>query len=192
MNLDAELDIWRDQWQSERAVPVDLRESVERQSRWMRLALAGEVLVTVVMGGATSAWAMRVPQPDIVLLAVATWMFLTVAWILSLRANRGTWSLPSLDTSAFLSLSIHRCRARLSAIRYAAILFVCELVFCLAWVYFHLPEPRLSAVRWLFFSSTEIDVVWLCTAVFFGYLVWYRRKKQRELAYLLSIETPIV
>ena len=33
MSLDAELEVWRREWQSENAVLVDLRRIVERQTR---------------------------------------------------------------------------------------------------------------------------------------------------------------
>jgi hypothetical protein len=79
MNLDTELEAWRSEWQSEAAVPANLRQRVERQSRWMRLMIAGDVMVTVVIGGGTIGLAWRAPQADMVLLAAATWLFIVVA-----------------------------------------------------------------------------------------------------------------
>ena len=53
MNLDLELDQWREQWQASPEAPplADLSKRVARQSRFMRIALAGDILVTIVIGG---------------------------------------------------------------------------------------------------------------------------------------------
>ena len=37
-------------------------------------------------------------------------------------------------------------------------------------------------------GSVPVDVVWLCTVVFFAFLVWYRRRKRAELEYFLSLQ----
>jgi hypothetical protein len=188
MNLDAELDVWREQWQSDTPVPGGLRRKVERQSRFMKLMLLADILVTVVIGGGTVAWAVLSPMPGLWLLAGATWLFITVAWAFSFRINRGTWSPAAMNTAAFLDLSIRRCRGRLAALRFGAALYVCEVVFCLGWVYQHgdVSQPLL---KWLWFGTWPIDIVWGCTAVFYGLVFWYRRKKKAELAYFVSLQS---
>jgi hypothetical protein len=188
MNIDAELDVWREQWQSETVVPLDLRTRVERQSRFMKIALIVDILVTVVIGGGATVWALQLPQPDIVLLAVATWLFLAAAWTFTLIVNRGAWSPSALDTAAFVDLSMRRCRGRLAAIPFAAGLFLLQIVFCLGWVYNHTPLQRRPLFSWLFFSSPSIDIVWLSTLAFFVFLVWYRGKKRSELACLFDLQ----
>jgi hypothetical protein len=190
MNIDAELDTWREQWQSENTVPLDLRRRVERESRFMKLLLIADIMVTVLIGGGATAWAVRSPQPDVILLAVATWVFVAAAWTASLTINRGVWSPSALNTAAFLDLSIARCRGRLAAIRFGAGLFVCQLVFCLGWIYQHAPEQHTPVAAWLLFSSIPIDFVWVFTVAFFGFLFWYRRKKRVELTRLLDMARP--
>jgi len=187
MNVDAELEVWRRQWQSGTAVPSDLRRRVEQQSRLMKIALAADILVTIVIGGGAVVWALRSPQPDILLLAVATWLFLAAAWTFTLTVHHGNWSPSGLDTSAFVEFLARRCRGMLAAIWFAAGLFLSEIVFCLGWVYHHSPEPRTPLLVWLFSNSLPIDIVWLATLAFFGFLVWYRRKKRAELAYLQNL-----
>jgi len=182
MNVDTELEVWRLQWQSGTAVPFDLRRKVVRQSRFMKLALIADILVTIIMGGTTTAWAVRSPQPEIVLLAVATWIFIATAWAFSLTVNRGNWSPSAEDTAAFVDLSVRRCRAKLAAIWFAAGLFLLQMVFVLGWVYRNSPAHRQPLSTWLFFGSTPIDVVWMCTLAFFGFLVWYRQRKRAEWA----------
>jgi hypothetical protein len=192
MNIDAELtdpqlELWRQQWQSETTVPLDLRRQVARQSRLMKIGLILDTLVTLVMGGGTTAWAMRSSQPDIVLIPVATWLFLAAAWTFVLTANRGNWAPSGLDTAAFLNLSIRRCRTALSTIWFAVALFVCEIAFGLAWAYTHTTPPRPSLLTWLWFSSLRIDIVWMCSLAFLAGILWYRKKKQAELASLLDL-----
>lgn len=186
MTVDAELENWRRDWQTAEAVPLDLRKSVARQTRAMRLGLAGDVLVTVAMGGGTTWWAVSSRQPDVALLAAATWVFIAVAWAFGLAVNAGRWEPSALDTKAFLDLSISRCRARLATVKFSACLAVSEMVFGLVWVYRHSPQ-RPPVLSWLLFSSIPIDLVWAFAAAFFGLLVWYRGKKKAELDYLLQV-----
>jgi len=188
MNLDTELEVWRREWQSDTTVPVDLRKKVERQSQWMRIALIAPILVTITIGGWTAAWAFREPQPNIILLAVWTWLLIAAAWTFGLRADRGNWSPSAENAAAFVDLSVRRCRARLSRIRFAAVFYVVQIIFVLGWVYNNSPAQGAPLFAWLFFGSVPIDAVWLCTVAFFGFLIWYRRKKQAELAYLLSLQ----
>ncbi len=188
MNIDSELDLWRRQWQSETAVPLDLRRKVKRQSRFMKIVLLADILVTIGIGGGAIAWAVRSPQPDILLLAVVTWLFISAAWAFSFTVNRGAWSAAALDTAAFLDVSIRRCRGRLAAVRFGAGLFLCEIAFCLGWIHHHAPHHRTPLLPWLLFSSLFIDIVWLCTLAFFAFLFWYRRKKRAELAWLLGLQ----
>ena len=191
MNIDAELDVWRRQWQSSSAVPLDLRRKAARQSRLMKISLVADILVTVVIGGGTVGWARRSPQTDIVVLAAATWLFLAAAWTFRLTVHRGNWSPSGLDTTAFVEFLIRRCRATLAATAFGAGLFLCEIVFCLGWIYHHSPEPRTPFWAWLFFTSLPIDIVWVSTVAFFGFLIWYRRRKQVELAYLENMRLQI-
>jgi hypothetical protein len=188
MNVDTELEVWRQQWQSGTAVPLDLRRKVERQSRFMKLGLIADILVTITMGGATAGWAVHSPQPENVLLAVATWIFIATAWTFSLTVNHGAWSPSAQNTAAFVDLSVRRCRGRLAAVWFAAGLFLAQIVFVLGWVYRNSPAHRQPLFTWLLFGSIPIDIVWLCTVAFFGFLVWYRQKKRAELAYLLGLQ----
>jgi hypothetical protein len=190
MNADTELDMWREQWQSETAIPADLRRKVERQSRAMKLVVINAVLVTLSVGGFTAVWAVCAPQPDVILLAVGTWIFLAIAWAFQIGLNRRKWSPSAMNTNAFIQLSIRRCRSALIAATFGACLFVSELVFCLTWIYHHSIGPRKPVLAWLFFSSMPIGLVWLATFAFFSWLVWHRRKKRAELSYLVTLIAP--
>ena len=187
MNEDPELDQWREQWQSDTVVAPDLRKKVESQSRLMKIGLAGDILVTIVIGGGSILWALRSSEPDAWLVAAAAWLFIAAAWIFVLTATRGTWSPSGLDTAAFVELSIRRCRGRFKTILFAAGLFIAEIAFSLTWVYNHIPQPRQPVFDWLWFSSIAIDIVWIATIAFTGFLFWYHRKKKAEFEWLLKL-----
>jgi hypothetical protein len=187
MNIDTELEAWREQWQSDTVVPLDLRRKVERQSRFMKILLIADILVTITIGGAAAAWAVRSPQPEIILLAVMTWVFIVTAWTFSVTVNRGNWAPAAQSTAAFVDLSVRRCRSRLLALRFAMGLFIFQTVFVLSWVYRNSPSRQQPVLTWLLFSSVAIDMVWLCTLAFFGFVIWFRRRKRAELACLLDL-----
>jgi hypothetical protein len=191
MNTDVELEIWREQWQGDTAVPVNLRRSVERQSRLMKIGLIADTVVTIVMGGGSTAWAVRSMDPDVVPVAVATWLFLAAAWAFVLMVNRGLWAPSALETAAFADLSVRRCQSVLTTIWFAAGLFVAEVAFGLGWGYKHSIQGRIPLRNWLLFSSLRVDFVWLCTIAFFGAIGWYRRKKRAELVSLLKLRGEI-
>jgi hypothetical protein len=188
MNVDTELEVWRRQWQSGTTVPLDLRRKVERESRFMKLVLIGDILVTITVGGTMAGWAARSPDPGVVLLAAGTWVYIAIAWTFGLIVNRRNWSPSAQDTAVFLDLSVRRCRGRLAAVWFAVVMFLLQVAFVLGWVYHYSAVHRTPLLTWLFFGSLPIDIVWLCTVAFFVFLVWYRRRKRAELAYLLGLQ----
>jgi len=187
MNTDIELEGWREQWQADPVVPPNLRRSVERQSRLMKIGLIGDCVVTFVMGGGTTLWAVRSPGTGMGLVAAATWFFLAVAWTFALVSKRGLWAPSAIDTASFVDLSIRRCRAGLATTWFGAGLFAAEVTFGLGWAYRHSIQDSEPLLRWLWFSSLRIDIVWICTLAFFSAIAWYRRKKKVELSSLLAL-----
>ena len=180
MKLDSELELWRAEWQSAPEAPAlaDLRRRVARQSLYMRLLLVAEILVTIVIGGGTILIAALDPRPANILLAAATWLFIAVAWIFALVSRKDTWAPAASTTSAYLDLSIRRSRAALRTVIFGAILYLCEMSFCLAWI-FHETHSL---------SKTTIQIVTAITALFAIFLLRYHRKKRTELSYLLSLQ----
>jgi len=191
MNADRELEIWREQWQSDASIPADLRRKVERQSRLMKIGLIGNGVVTVVIGGGSIAWALLSKDSAVALLAAVAWLFLAAAWTFVLTVNRGLWRPYAMDAAAFVDLSVKRCQGALKAVWFAGVLFVAEIAFNLSWIYLH-SNPHQTWLRWLLFGSVRIEIVWICAVVFFSLLVWYRRRKSRELAWLLGLREEII
>ena len=191
MNADTELDVWREQWQSEASIPADLRRKVDRQSRQMKIALITDIVVTVVIGGGSTAWAVLSKDSGVALVAVAAWIFVIAAWVFVLRVNRGLWRPSAMDAATFVDLSVKRCEGALKAVLFAGILFVAEIAFDLSWIYVRLNMQQ-SWWRWVLFGSVRTDIVWIGTVVFFSGLVWYRARKRRELDRLLQMREEIL
>jgi hypothetical protein len=186
MTAHLDLEALRQDWQAENTVPPTLRRDVERQSRQMKVGLAGDIFVTIVIGGGSTAWALLSGQKGAGWVALAAWLFLATAWTFVLMVNRGLWAPSAMDAATFMDLSIRRCQASLAATWFAATLFVAEIVFGLSWAYTH-ADLHESIVKWLLFSSVRIDIVWIATLAFVIGLVWFRNKKKRELARLLDL-----
>lgn len=191
MNSDLELEAWRQEWQAEDSIPTDLRKRVERQSMLMKVGLIGDAIVTVVIGGGTTAWAVLGNESGSALVALAAWIFLAIAWTFALVNNRGLWSPSAIDGAVFIDLSVRRCRSALATVWFAGALFIAEIVFGLSWVYLHSGVGK-PVWKWLLFSSVRVDIVWGCTFVFFVGLVWYRNKKTRELERLLGLRDEVI
>ena len=178
MNVDTELELWRRQWQADAQPmpPFDLQAKVERQTRFMRWMLLSEVAVTAIMGGGTTALAYRSPNTGMIVLAIAVWLFLAVAWAFGLSNRRGTWNPEGSTTADFLDLSLRRCRRRMSAGWFGAILYIGEMVFCLTWIF-----------EYGLLSASLVLAVGGATIALGGLLLWYQRNRRRELDYLLDL-----
>jgi lipid-A-disaccharide synthase-like uncharacterized protein len=175
---DLELDAWRKQWQADTEVPADLRRKVERGSRNLRLLLALEVLITVVIGGGSTLWATMERRTEMVVLCSAVWLFLGAAWTFAILNRRGTWSPVAVSTTEFLDLSIRRCQRRLASAGFGAGLYLVEMAFCLTWLYWD-PARR---------GPLPVIVYVVATPFVAVGLVRYRRKTRAELARLLDLQ----
>jgi len=181
MIVDNELQAWREEWTAQPADAPDLTARVKRQSRFMRLMLLAEVLVTVLFGGGTIWLAATSRQVDVAVLAGTTWVFLAVAWGFGVWNRRGTWRPVALTSSAYLEISIRRCRSAIRAVIFGMVLFVVEVLFCLAWIY-----NRTGSGSFLY--STSMTSVSVATVVFFVGSLVYRARKNAELAWLVQLE----
>lgn len=179
MNLDAELEQWRAEWQASGETPVldDLSKRVARESRMLRRMMLADTLVTLIIGGAVIVYAIRDPRPATAILVAATWLFIAVAWFFALANRRSTWSPSASTTSAYLDLSIRRCRGNLRSVTFGMILYAVEMAFCLLWIY------REAGV-----SRTLLEVVSAVTLIFGGLLFHYRKRKLADLVYLTNLQ----
>ena len=186
MNVDTELDTWRQAWQTQKPVADDLLRKVERDTRTMRLGVVAEVAVTVIFGAGSLGWALVSRNSDDVVFAVAVWIFIAVCWATSIALRRNAWRPATTTTGAFLNLSILRCRRGLHANVLVALLYVLWLTFVLAWVY-RSTAARMPDGLWGFLTQRSVAFVWGVTIALAVLGAWHRSKLGRELQSLLNL-----
>ena len=186
MEPDTELGTWRRQWQSGDVIPSGLQQRVERETRHLRRARYGEIAVTVIMGGGATAWALISQRSIVVALAIGVWIFIAIAWAMSIGLRGDVLRPSAATTAAFLDLSIRRCRGRLRGLAAQCVLYVMILTFDLVWIYHYQAETR-AMTPWTFLTSGGLLVVWAVTAALAAVAVWYRRRQRRELENLLDM-----
>jgi hypothetical protein len=190
MEADLELDAWRRLWQADSSVLPSLKERVERETRWMRRFVIGEIIITIVFGGGSLAWAALSLRTDILVLALGIWAFLAIAWTMSFLLRRGAWAPMTATTTAFVELSILRCRRRRESIVAQAVLYVMILAFDLTWIYFARGSPTERSVI-AFLTNPDIAWVWLLTAALGVVAIRQRRRLARELKNLIELRRQI-
>ena len=187
MRPDIELDTWRRQWHTPATrLPVDLAARVERDTRWMRRFLIGEIAVTIAFCGGSATWTALSGRTDVLVLAIGIWTFTAIAWTMSWLLRRGAWAPVASTTTAFLELSILRCRRRREAVLAQAVLYVMILSFDLVWIYFE-RAGRSPVTPMAFVTSPSLFWVWGMTAVLGAIALWHRRRLGHELTNLISL-----
>ena len=190
MEADVELDAWRRLWQARAPAVPDAKALVERETRRMRLFVAGEIAITIVFGGGSLAWAAVSRRTDVLVLAIGVWLFIAIAWTLAFLLRRGAWTPVTATTTAYLDLAILRCRRRREAVVAQAVLYAMILGFDLTWIYFSSP-PRATPGALAFLTSSGIAWVWAVTAALGVAAVGYRKKLARELEALTGLRREI-
>lgn len=186
--MDLELERWQQQWRAQEAVPQDLAKSVEAGTRRMWRGVIAEVVITLVMGGGTLAWALAARRTEVNVLAIAVWIFIAVAWTASALLRRGAWQPLTATTSAFVDISILRCERSLQAIWIQAALYVVTLTFDLVWLYFYREE---SSARELLMRLPVLVVLFGVTPLLAAAAMWYRRQLLRELKNLTALKRAV-
>jgi hypothetical protein len=184
MGADVELESWRRSWHAGTAAVPGLRERVERETRMMRRFVIVEVIITVAFCGGTLAWAFLSQTTDALILALGVWCFTATAWIISYLLRRDAWAPATSTTSAYLDLSMLRCRRRRQSIVAQAILYVLLLAFDLAWIY---AVRGNSGGAIAFLTEPSIGWVWPVTAALAVVAVVQRRRLGLELGRLADL-----
>jgi hypothetical protein len=184
MGADVELESWRRSWHASAAVTPDLRERVERETRMMRRFVITEVIITVVFCASTLAWTLLSRRTDALVLAIGVWFFTAAAWVISYLLRRDAWAPATSTTSAYLDLSILRCRRRRQSIVAQAILYVLILAFDLAWIY---AVRGNSGGGIAFLTEPSIGWVWPVTAALAAVAIVQRRRLGMELGRLADL-----
>jgi MFS family permease len=187
---DVELDSWRAEWHRAGTPASDLKDRVKRETRTMRRWLVAETVVTLVFGVGSLMWALLSRRMDVVVLACGIWLFIAMAWAISVLLHRDTWSPQSLTAMAFLDLSILRCRRRRDAVGAQAFLCVVIILFDLAWSYWFEPQQHSRGIV-SFLTNGNIVWIWLGAAALGIVALKWRGRLTRELATLVRLRINI-
>jgi hypothetical protein len=186
VNPDNELELWRQQWQTQATVPVDLRQTIDRQTRQMRLLMVAEVAVTIIFGGGSLLASLTLRRSDVTVLTAGIWVFIAIAWAFSQANRRGLWRPAAATTAAYLDLVILRARRRLQAVSFTSISYIVFLSFNLGWVYQELARHGGTGL-WAFLTSGPVFIVWALTALLALVAIWHRRRITAQLNNLAEL-----
>jgi hypothetical protein len=190
MEPDIELDTWRRDWLAGSIRPANVTRRIERETRMMWRSVVAQIAVTVVFGGGSVAWAAVSHRKDALGLVMAIWAFIVIAWTMSWLLRRGAWGPVSATTTAFLELSMLRCRRGREAIVAQCVLYVMILSFDLAWIYFQRAQEGPLDVA-TFLTTGSVVWVWMITAALAVMAVRQRQRLSRELKNLASLQEQI-
>jgi hypothetical protein len=185
---DDELEIWRQQWNSQPAVPIDLIRKVERQTIYMKLEHISLILPGLI-GVATIVAAIRVPTLPWILLAIGIWCFNIIGGVLQIRNSKGAWTPAADTTAAYVALSIARCHARLKSIRLFYVFAPLLTAFVLAVVY-----QIIASYDGLKTTRDYLIMIggFVYAAAIVGFVTWLMSSKgkkiQAELTYLMNLQ----
>lgn len=193
MSIDAEVDLWRRQWQANPDEPhrdrlaADLKAHVARDSRQQKIALIVPILVTVVFGGGIVLQALRTAQPMDIVLAAEVWLFILVTWAGCVRIAQGTWRPLSETTAAFVDLSIRRCRANLRAVPFGLSLYLCQLLII---VLLRLPYATHWSAVLTAWPTIVLGAVGFPAVLAGG--IWFARRQRARLEHLLDLQRQLI
>jgi hypothetical protein len=179
MQADPEFERWQRQWRAQPAVPIDLRRLVERDIRSRRIGMLGSIAVTAIMGGGMILWAVRSSESDRLELAFAVWVFIAIAWAVTIRLERlrGPWRPLTDTTAAFLESAIRT--------RHATALYVAFFVFMLVWRY-RLYEAEAPRGEWDYLLSARVMVLCGISVALGLFALAANRRITRELQNLVA------
>jgi hypothetical protein len=187
MDADIELDTWRRNWQSASAVPANLTQRVERETRMMWRVVVAEIVVAVVCGGGSITWAALSHRRETLWLVVGIWAFIAIAWTISSLLCRGAWTPVTATTMAFLELSILRCQRRREAVVAQGVLYVMILSFDLTRIYFQTTQQSSLDVA-TFLTTGHVVWVWMITAALAVVAVRQQQRLGQELENLSNLQ----
>lgn len=183
MISDPELDQWSELWRSGEALETGLAERARKAVWRFRMGIYLEVLVTVVMGGGATVWALRAHQTPVTLLAIWVWISLAVAWLFRFISDWNDFTGAAVETGSYLATLLRRLRSSLRAAEFGGVLFFVQLMVTSTWVFRELNRlGHVSVSEYLLLPANLVFAVG--TVGFVVWLVRYRRRLHREIAEL--------
>ena len=185
---DDELEIWRRQWHSQPGVPIDLIRKVERQTVYMKLQRLSLIL-PILIGIGTIVAAIIMKMAPWMFLAVGTWVFIVLGLLFQYQNEKGIWAPAAETTSAYLELSIARCRKKLNDVRYTLVFAPLLTLFVLVVDYqilasYSVVRTRADVAKIASGFLLAIGVVGVVMLM----VIATRIRVKAELAYLLNLQ----
>jgi hypothetical protein len=180
---------WRRVWQGRPESAVDeeaverLRRRVLRETSSIKVGLIAPILVTLGVGGHL-VWRARTGQAFDVFLAVESWLFIVVVWVVSLWVARGTYRPLADTTAAFVDVSIRRREANVRGATLGACLYVFQLVFLVLVMAAASPAGIAAVLK----SNAVIVLGWVGVPAGLAALYWFRRRQRADLERLRELK----
>ncbi len=186
--LDTELRAWQREWR-EQAISTttveELARSVRRGNRhaiYGTLAAALFTIVAVAPSSAAPSPAPSTPSSSPASSPSSCWCGSPPCWL-----ARGTWRPRDESTSAFLEVSIKRCRAAMFGVPVAFVLYAAELIYVL------ISMQRIEAVDLgtLLRSPQFVAVGWIGGPVYLAGQLWYGYRQRQRLQRLRGLQAQL-
>ena len=186
--LDSELKAWQREWRGQ-ALPAttaeELARSVHRGNRNALYGTLGAALFTLVAVAPLIRRAVDGTIDTHFLAGILT--FVVLVWASALWLARGTWRPRDESTTAFLEVSIRRCRAALLGVPVALVLYLAELVYVL--VSMHRIEGADFGA--LLRSPQFVAVGWIGGPLYLAGQLWYGGRQRARLARLRELQAQL-
>jgi len=186
--LDTELRAWQREWREQAissATVEELARSVRRGSRHAIYGTAAAALFTLIAVAPLIRRAIAGTIDTQFLTGILT--FVVLVWATALWLARGTWRPRDESTSAFLDVSIRRCRAAMFGVPVAFVLYAAELVYVL------ISMQRIEAVDMgtLLRSPQFIAVGWVGGPLYLAGQLWYGYRQNQRLQRLRGLQAQL-
>jgi len=186
--------MWKKEWRTQPAVPIELIRKVERQTVYMRLGKWVLLLPLAILLFVT-AGAVMDPTPVNIILAVGLWLLSIILNAAEAGRNKLRKKLlaPAAETTAaYVELSIERCRVQSEGLRVSKIAMVPMWAFISAAQYSIFYKTFVESGEfgsngyWIVIAGLAIGLAPL-PFVYMG-LARAERKERAELDYLLKLK----
>lgn len=161
---------------------LQLARRVRIQSDQLQLILAGEVVLTLLMLGASGAVIMRQGGAGALRVGAMVLLYTAAIWAFTLWNRRGVWAPYGETTLDFLALLRVRAQRRIQSAWFS------QIVICLAMVVM----AREIAAAWREGEVRSVDWVWIGLSAYsvavIVWGVWTWRRARREIRDLDALE----
>ncbi len=183
--------MWRKEWRTQPAVPIELIRKVERQTVYMRLAKWVLILPLSILLAGTVGAVIR-PTPINIILTVGMWLFTLILGATDVRKRKNLWEPAAETTAAYLDLSIERCRhqsAQLRVVKFAIPLMTAFILVAVYTIFRQSGKFESPTAYWIMIAS----LVWSSAPIWIVFMVMGRveRKARAELDYLLNLKSQV-